>query len=802
MTNETLSVALIVKNEEEHLARTLESLASCYDELVVVDTGSTDRTKEIAESFGAKVYDLALDPFRFDEARNFSFSKCTKDWILWIDADDRLENPENVRKVIDAATAEVDAYFAVYNYAFDQRGLCVARHEKERLVRNNGSLTWLGVLHEAMVQTRSVQLRKTDAFAVSHEKDMAGFDRSSQRNYDIVKRTVDEEGEEETDPRNLLSLANACLGLRQYAEAIPYYDAFTRRSGWDSEIFVALHRMAMCYRESGMFEEAVECDLRAVECDPAIRDSYIGIGQTYMEAKKWLKAEHWLKLSFAPGNQKKAVIHNPAEYSFNPWWFLGHVYANLCAEGKGANYAQKAYDCFLECEKVMPGDKDVVERLKTFGKMLDDRTLADAFILVGAALSAESGDVSVRRLLDAAPDSIKSYPSVCKMRASVNKKLVSSGKDISIFCGNCFEEWDETNLGKGIGGSEEAVIHMAKRLGAMGWNVEIYNSVSEEKRFGNVVYRPFWEFNYLDRTDVFVSWRNPGLLEFMDVNAAKRYVWMHDMCEPGEFTEARWSKCDKIMFLSKAHRGAYPHVPEDKVMYTANGIDADMLLADAAGTERKPWKMINTSAPDRGLRELLMLWPKIKASYPDAEFFWYYGWQTFDSYNADNPERMAFKDEIVRLLNQPGVHEGGRISHAEIAKEMASSDLWVYPTEFFETSCITAMKAQTLGCVPVVTNVGALRETVFSGQKAEATDIYSNTAAQDEFVRLIDVARSENRDTMMAEAKSRFSWGAVADGWIKEFYAGKVQQDAGVRDEVGHADNAAEDRSSAVEEGS
>ncbi len=773
MKNETLSVALIVKDEEAHLQKTIDSLKGIYDELVVVDTGSKDRTKEIAAAAGAKVFDLDLQPFRFDSARNFSFEKCTSDWILWIDADDRLDNPEAIKTVIEEAPEELDGICATYNYAFDHRGLCVARHIKERLIRNNGSMIWLGVLHEAMVQNRKVNLATTDKFAVSHEKDADGFARSSQRNYDIVKKWVEDEGLEKTDPRNILSLANACLGLQKHTEAIPLFDAFIRRSGWDEEIYVALHRMAICYRELGMHQESIECDLRAVECQPHVRDAYISLGQTYMETKQWFKSEHWLKQSFSKLNNKAAVIHNPAEYVFNPWWFLGHVYANLSSEGKGFEYVKKAYDCFLKCKEVIPNDKDIDERLQIFSKTLEDRRLAESFLHVGAALKAEKGDEAVRSLLSCTPESIQADPTICKMRSSVFRKLISSGKDISIFCGNCFEEWDETNLEKGIGGSEEAVIHMARRLGAKGWNVEIFNSVPSARTFGNVTYRPFWEFNYLDAVDVFISWRNPALFEYMDVNAKQRYVWVHDMMQAGEFTEARWSKCDKIMFLSKAHRDAYPHVPEEKVLYTANGIDIEMLLENSKDVERIPWKMINTSAPDRGLHCLLTMWPKIKEKYPEATFYWYYGWQTYDSYNANNPERMAFKDELVKLLKQPGVFEGGRISHQEIAAEMASSDLWVYPTEFFETSCITAMKAQALGAVPVTTNVGALKETVFSGEKVESTSIYSDEKAQTEWIEKLEVARSCDRANMQKEALSRFNWDSVADGWEKEFYDGK-----------------------------
>ncbi len=84
-----LSVCLITKNEEANLARCLESLRGLWDELIVVDTGSTDRTVEIAHSFGARLFHFTWQD-DFSLARNFCISQATGDWILSIDADESI----------------------------------------------------------------------------------------------------------------------------------------------------------------------------------------------------------------------------------------------------------------------------------------------------------------------------------------------------------------------------------------------------------------------------------------------------------------------------------------------------------------------------------------------------------------------------------------------------------------------------------------------------------------------------------------------------------------------------------------
>ena len=95
-----LSVAMIVKNEEKNLHRCLGSIQGLWHQLVVVDTGSSDRSKEIARSFGAEVYDFKWCD-DFSSARNFSIDKCRHEWIMVIDADEALDN--------DAAPLILDA---------------------------------------------------------------------------------------------------------------------------------------------------------------------------------------------------------------------------------------------------------------------------------------------------------------------------------------------------------------------------------------------------------------------------------------------------------------------------------------------------------------------------------------------------------------------------------------------------------------------------------------------------------------------------------------------------------------------
>lgn len=101
-----LSLTMIVKNEEKHLERCLRSVKHMVDEIIVVDTGSTDRTKQIAETWGAKIFDFPWED-NFSAARNYALAQSTGDWNLVLDADEyfELDYSQHIREFIESNRA-------------------------------------------------------------------------------------------------------------------------------------------------------------------------------------------------------------------------------------------------------------------------------------------------------------------------------------------------------------------------------------------------------------------------------------------------------------------------------------------------------------------------------------------------------------------------------------------------------------------------------------------------------------------------------------------------------------------------
>lgn len=178
------------------------------------------------------------------------------------------------------------------------------------------------------------------------------------------------------------------------------------------------------------------------------------------------------------------------------------------------------------------------------------------------------------------------------------------------------------------------------------------------------------------------------------------------------------------------------------------------------------------SSYDRGLHHLLRMWPKIKEKYPDATLYVCYGWGTFEQRYANNPERMAWKQSMDKLMEQDGITHYGRVGHGELDKITMECGIWAYPTDFDEINCITALNCQRLGCVPCVINKAALKETVGSGVKVEG-DIFDPEVYEAYLEALLDLMGDEKRwkeeQVKGVEFVKDYAWANIAKQWTKVF---------------------------------
>ena len=159
LKDHTTSVCMIVKDEEEMLPAALESIRPVAHEIIVVDTGSTDRTVAIAEAYGARVYHHAWED-DFSKARNQSLAYARGDWVLILDADERLqaESVPLVRTLAQSCLQDVIS-FSVYNVDLDTGH--VSFLPSMRMFRNHREYHYQGIVHNQLVFPAGTSVLRT-----------------------------------------------------------------------------------------------------------------------------------------------------------------------------------------------------------------------------------------------------------------------------------------------------------------------------------------------------------------------------------------------------------------------------------------------------------------------------------------------------------------------------------------------------------------------------------------------------------------------------------------------------------------
>jgi hypothetical protein len=148
-------------------------------------------------------------------------------------------------------------------------------------------------------------------------------------------------------------------------------------------------------------------------------------------------------------------------------------------------------------------------------------------------------------------------------------------KEIAYFAsfgGGHFEKWGPKSLETGIGGSETAVLELAKEWAKDGYKVTVFNDCGDEEgEHDGVKFVPYYKFNWNDNFNILILWRNPGLLDG-EIKAKKIYMDLHDVASQTDWTPERMEKVDKVFFKSKYHRNNLPDLPQEKAIIVSNGI--------------------------------------------------------------------------------------------------------------------------------------------------------------------------------------------------------------------------------------
>lgn len=689
----------------------------------------------------------------FAKARNFNFSQAKTDWILWLDADDTLEHPENLRTLVEHAEEnKIQAYWFPYQYHFDENGNCDMEHWKCQLLKNDGHFEWRGAIHEDPIMLRSAKWKKTRNCIRVHHTTAERSLESEERNLRIL---LSEKEKNPKEPRTLFYLGRTYVTLGKYQEAVDELETYLELSGWDEERYEAQLLIGKCFVAGSQWDEALLTYNAAILEKEDKPDAYIEKGICYLNKKEFNNALYNFKIAVSYGIPDSDTYTNPLLYTRDVYSAIAICYMNL-------GQLKEALISIVTALKADPKNKDL---LGTRAFIITEKQKYDTAVkYVDIAKFLEKPE-KIQRLLSTIPPELSDNEMLLALRNTFDTPKIWAKKTIAIYCGSSAEPWTPLTANTvGIGGSETAVVELSKRLVKLGWDVTVFNYCETPpggQEFDGVHYKNYWLFNVKDTFDVLWVWRVPELFDYQ-LKARVRLLDLHDTISPMDFPEYRLNQIDKIFVKTRYHRSLYPAIPDNKFVVINNGID---LKRFEDVVPREPHRFLYTSSPTRGLDVLLKMWPKIKEQMPDAELHVYYGWKTYYEVEKNNPERMAWMKKMQSLMDQPGVINHDRVPQNVLAQEMLKSSYWLYPTDFPEISCITAMEMQAAKVFPITTGYAALAETQITGFKLPG-DIH-DLKWQDEFVETVIEADQEGTVLRRVDL-TQFSWDSIADSWNKE----------------------------------
>lgn len=343
----SISLCMIVKNEEDTLPRCLECVRDIVDEVIIVDTGSSDGTISVARKYTDKVFDFPwIDDF--SAARNFSFSHAACDYILWLDADDMLLPPDAARllELKRDLDPSVDVVMMRYNTGFDGNGKVTFSYFRERLSKRSKGFRWFEPVHEYL-ETYG-QIIFSD-ISITHRKAHPSI---PGRNLAIYEGILAKGGT--LTPRGLYYFARELKDAGRFADAAGCFTRFLDEGkGWLEDDICACTELAACHAALGHGRDELNALLRSFEYDSPRAEACCALGYHFKAKGSYCIAAYWFERAL-----DTAVPHHhrgfdrPDCRSYIPCIELAVCYDKL-------GDIHRAIECNEKAASFKPGDPSV-----------------------------------------------------------------------------------------------------------------------------------------------------------------------------------------------------------------------------------------------------------------------------------------------------------------------------------------------------------------------------------------------------------------------------------------------------------
>lgn len=735
----TIALAMIIKNEINNLPKLFASIADCFDEIHITDTGSTDGSVEWLKEQGALFSKCPVHIHHFEwvssfcKARNYSISHITTDYWMWMDGDDVLSDRQAFINWRNAALEFNDMYFATYHYALDVAGKPIISFVRERVFKTKLGAQFEYDLHEGVMVKNEWSKEYAVAWAINHMRTVEDVVADRSRNVKIIEQ-MEKEGR--LNSRMRFYLGKELFESSRHHECLVHLDkAMTEMDLQDHDRILSTQYASYACRviadqlredlkddKHKWYKRAIAYAYEGLKIAPSRAEYYVVIGDISIILQDFLSAlaaYGAAKSCLTPqmlGSPHAAPVFNFQEcYGQLPQLQMAKIYFQM---GKFEESEKEAKEC---------SDKYQNKEAQALVAQLKE---------IRPLMNIDNNQPETDDIVISCPPQ-QAYP--------FDEKLYET---------------------QGMGGSETALIEMARLLKSKTKrNVYVYNTNDTTLvADSGVEYRPKKDLiTYFSKNKpkLHIAWRHN-----IRATRATTYLWCHDLVTPSVDTHKNF---EKIICLSQFHKNyvmAKQAVPESMIWVSRNGINPDKFKFDRPAKNHN--KLVWLSSPDRGLDKAMLVCDEIRKEYPEVELHVYYGLDNLYKYGLG-----AMADRMKAMMaERPYVKYHGFTEQKKMAREIADAVVWIHPCNFIETFCITALEVQELGIYPVTRRLGALANTLAEAEeKGMATLLDHDCVTKEQigaYVQATCSALSERKWEKMSFDISKFSWESVCDEWIKE----------------------------------
>ena len=750
----TICLNMIVKNESHIIKNTLEKLCNKihFSYWVICDTGSTDNTQQIITDFfndkniPGELHNNEWKNFAYNRniALNEAFDKT--DLLLVFDADDEIHGNITMPKIVNS-----DGYSLNFG---NSDGIS---YQRILLVNNKIRWEFKSVIHEFIICLKpnpKILNIEGNYYVISG--------RSGSRNSDPEKYLKDakilEESYFETKTINDhlymrygFYCANSYKDAGKTEEAIKWYKITLDNENWSQEKYMCCLNLYNLYnsideRAKGLYYlvESFNYDLERMECVSLLIKEYCSRGLNNIAYNYYCMIKDFYENKYLQTNNiNKLFIENDEPNFFLPYYMI--LVADKVKESftDAKQTIVKMYQIIFIKKYPITNDFFIGNLLYNLQFFIGFCCKTDNFInlannylefLYKNGVNLEKWEFLLKPEYINAGIILDNYfiKEVTDKTQKFSTEICKNSKNILIYTGFIDFKWNYTFMqNNALGGSEKAVAYLSKCF-PKDYNIYISGHVTNEI-IDNIQYIHLDELtnliNLIPFHTVIVSRYISFYEMFKECSFYQSYIWAHDILllpYGSNLNESqilkKWNKyINKCICLTEWHKNEfiekYP-ILKDKISLINNGIDCQSFSIET--NKKIKNKFIYSSRPDRGLNILLELWPQILENLPDATLvISFYG--TFPSEQINLKTIIDSYDSIQYL---------GKLKFEQLYEEMASSEYWLYPTHWPETSCITALEMLMSGVIclyyPVAGLVNTLSNYGIPVEKGEEIEAINN----------------------------------------------------------------------------